>query len=52
MVSLQNKRTRFIETTGTDKSVVLTMITFNGIYRNSYSNEIRSQVTVNELFMF
>lgn len=51
-LSLQNKRTRFIETTGTEKSVVLTMITLNGIYRNSYSNEIHSQITIDKLFTF
>ena len=51
-LSLQNKRTRFIETTGTEKSVVLTMITLNGIYRNSYSNEIYSQITIDKLFTF
>lgn len=47
---LQNKRSRFIEATGTEKSVVITMITLNGICRNSYSDEFGSQITANELF--
>lgn len=47
---LQNKRERFIEATGTSKSVVITMITYLGLVRNSYSNDIRNQLTANELF--
>lgn len=47
---LQNKRNRFIEATGTSKSVVITMITYLGLVRNSYSNDIRNQLTANELF--
>ena len=47
---LQNKRSRFIEATGTVKSVVITMITSNGICRNSYADEFNTQITANELF--
>ena len=47
---LQNKRTRFIETTHTNKAVHLTMITTQGLIRNSYSDDIQKQLTANELF--
>ena len=49
---LQHKRTRFIEASGTSKSVALTMITLQGLVRNSYSDEIQYQLTANELFRF
>ncbi len=49
---LQNKRERFIEVSGTNKSVALTMITLSGLVRNSYADDIQCQLTANELFRF
>lgn len=48
--TLQNKRTRFIETTHTQKAVHLTMITLQGLEPNAYADEIQSQVTGGDLF--
>ncbi|MBR1469698.1 MAG: ATP-binding protein [Prevotella sp.] len=47
---LQRKRMRFIEATHTKKAVHITMITSEGLVRNSYSDEILSQVTADALF--
>lgn len=48
---LQNKKTRFVETTETQKAVHLTMISSQGLVRNDYSDEIQCQVTGNDLFI-
>ncbi len=48
---LQNKKTRFIETTQTQKAVHLTMVSSQGLVRNAFSDEVQSQVTVNDLFI-
>lgn len=37
-------------TTGTKKSIHLTMVTTDGIARNKYAGEIQSQVTSDDLF--
>lgn len=49
--TLQNKRTRFVETTRTHKAVHLTMVSLQGLERNSYADEIQSQVTGGDLFI-
>lgn len=48
--SLKWKRSRFIATTGTKKSIHLTMVTTDGVAANKYAGEIQSQVTGDDLF--
>ena len=47
---LQSRRETFIEETGTSNAVHLTMITVNGVRRNSYWNDIQSEVTLDDLY--
>ena len=47
---LENRRLTFIEQTKTQKSVVLTMITTNGILQGNFADEIQYQITLNKLF--
>ena len=47
---LQSRRETFIEETGTSNAVHITMITVNGVRRNSYWNDIQSEVTLDDLF--
>jgi len=47
---LRNKRAAFLEETRTAKSAHVTMITTFGLVRNEYSNEILSQIQLDELF--
>lgn len=47
---LENRRLTFIEQTHTRKSVVLTIITTNGILLGNFANEIQNQIVVNQLF--
>lgn len=47
---LHSRRETFIEETGTSNAVHLTMITVNGVRRNSYWNDIQSEVTLDDLF--
>lgn len=47
---LENRRLTFIEQTKTQKTVVLTMITTNGILQGDFANEIQYQITLNQLF--
>ncbi|MBO6027479.1 MAG: hypothetical protein J6P73_09580 [Bacteroidales bacterium] len=47
---LQNKKMRFVEATGTQKAIHLTMVTSQGLVRNDFSDEIQCQVTGNDLF--
>ena len=49
--SLQNKRERFIQETGTEKAVHLTMITTMGLSDNPYAWDIQSVVTMDDLFI-
>lgn len=49
--SLQNKRERFIQETGTEKAVHLTMITTMGLSDNPYAWDVQSVVTMNDLFV-
>lgn len=48
--NLLNKRARFIEATQTRKAVHITMVSSQGLERNSYADEIQSQVTGGDLF--
>lgn len=48
--NLQNKRERFVQETATSKAVHLTMITTLGLVENSYSYDIQSVVTMDDLF--
>lgn len=49
-MSLNNKVQRFIDDTKTKKSILLTMITTNGVTHNEYWNQIQKEITANELF--
>lgn len=49
-MSLNNKVQRFIDATKTKKSILLTMITTNGVTHNEYWNQIQKEITANELF--
>ena len=48
--SMRHKRSAFVNTTRTRKSVQTTMITTYGLVRNSYSAEITSEVVMDDLF--
>lgn len=48
---LQNKKMRFIETTKTQKAIHLTLVTFQGLVRNSFSDDVQNQIAGNELFI-
>ena len=47
---LEYCRQTLIEQSKTQKSVILTMITSNGIFEGGFGNEIQSQITINQLF--
>lgn len=47
---LQNKKQRFISETGTKNAIHLTLVTVNGIKRNSWADEIQSVITAKDLF--
>ncbi|MBR5635207.1 MAG: ATP-binding protein [Prevotella sp.] len=47
---LQNKRNRLKESTNTSKAVHITMVTTEGLVRNTYADEIQNQVTADDLF--
>lgn len=47
---LRNKRAAYREQTKTKKAIHLTMITPDGVKRNSYWNDIQSEVTLDDLF--
>ena len=49
--SLQNKQERFIQETGTEKAVHLTMITTMGLSDNPYAWDVQSVVTMDDLFV-
>lgn len=48
---LQNKREHFIQETGTEKAVHLTMITTMGLSDNPYAWDVQSVVTMDDLFV-
>jgi hypothetical protein len=45
-----NRRERFLEATGTKKAIHMTLITTNGLTRNSHSDIFQNTVTSNALF--
>ncbi len=47
---INQKVSSFIEATGTDKSVVVTMITVKGIAHNEYSGCVQKELTLEQLF--
>ena len=47
---LRNKMEAFRSTTGTKKTLQLTMITTYGIKMNKYSNRVSNQVLLDDLF--
>ena len=47
---IERKVSTFIETTNTDKNVIVTMITAKGIYRNEHSECIQRELTLDDLF--
>lgn len=49
-MSLNNKVERFIESTKNKKTILLTMITTNGVVHNEYWNQIQCDITADELF--
>lgn len=50
LLNIENKRERFIEETGTAKSVHITMVVSNGLAENTNSDEVQSVVTGDDLF--
>lgn len=48
---LQNRRLTFLMATRTRKSILTTMVTMHGLFHNRYSNDIHSEVCVDELFV-
>lgn len=49
-MALNNKVERFIESTKNKKTILLTMITTNGVVHNEYRNQIQCDITTDELF--
>lgn len=47
---LQNKLNRFAKETRTRKSLLLTMITANGIKHNSHSDIVQKEIVLEDLF--
>ena len=47
---LQNKLNRFARETKTNKSLLLTMITANGIKHNSHSDIVQKEIVLEDLF--
>lgn len=47
---IQNRRSRFIEESGTDKAIHLILVSAAGVKRNSYSDEFQSVITAESLF--
>lgn len=47
---LQNKLNRFAKETKTNKLLLLTMITANGIKHNSHSNIVQKEIVLEDLF--
>ena len=49
-IELRRKRSAFSDNTKTRKALVTTMVTTFGLVRNAYGMEIKSQVTLDDLF--
>lgn len=48
--NLQNKIDSFISETGTRKSIILTMVTTEGIRHNIHSGIVQKEIVLNDLF--
>ena len=48
--NLTNKLERFVQQTGTRKSVMLTMITSFGVKPGKYSGTVQRQITLEQLY--
>ncbi|MBO7597168.1 MAG: hypothetical protein J6T70_09020 [Bacteroidales bacterium] len=46
----ERKISTFLESTGTDKTIILTMITVKGIEQNEHSGCVQKEVKLEELF--
>lgn len=49
-MTLNNKIDKFIASTKTKKSILLTMITSHSVAHNEYWNQIQKEITADELF--
>ena len=49
-LKVQNRRSRLVAATGTDKAVHLILVSANGVKQNSYSNEFQAVITSEALF--
>ena len=49
-VDIERKVSTFVETTNTDKNIIVTMITTKGIDRNEHSECIQRELTLDDLF--
>ena len=47
---IEHKVSSFIEATGTDKNVIVTMITAKGLERNEHSECVQKELTLEQLF--
>ena len=47
---IDRKVATFMEATGTDKSVIVTMMTSKGLERNEYSEIVQKAITLDDLF--
>ena len=47
---IERKVSSFIETTGTDKNIIVTMITAKGLERNEHSECVQNELTLEQLF--
>jgi len=50
-MKLQNRRSRFVSVTNTEKAVHLILISANGVKKNAYSDEFQYIITSNDLFV-
>lgn len=49
-ISIERKIDAFIQSTHTDKSIIVTMIAAKGLENNEYSGCIQKQLTLSDLF--
>jgi hypothetical protein len=47
---IERKLSTFVESTGTDKNIIMTLITLKGLDRNEYSECIQRELTLDDLF--
>lgn len=47
---IERKVSTLVEATGTDKSIIVTMITAKGLEKNEYSSCIQKELTLDDLF--